>query len=181
MEQLVQALCEPEAGRHPVQTPPLRTVHNCSKPHRTEFSYTPICGYPMRSLQEPMPTWSSWSRPVRPEAGVHPVQTPPLELYTTVQNRTELNSLTPPSVVILMRSLQEPMPMEQLVQALCDQKQGYTQFGGLRPFGVSLSLRGVGPPLRIPALPVRPFRQLRGGAPPQIGPTTPPPSPSSSR
>ena len=26
--------------------------------------------------------------------------------------------------------------MEQLVRALCDSKQGYTQFGGLRPFGV---------------------------------------------
>ncbi|URE09011.1 hypothetical protein MUK42_04420, partial [Musa troglodytarum] len=32
---------------------------------------------------------------------------------------------------------QEPMPVEQLVQSLCDTKQGYTQFGGLRPFGVS--------------------------------------------
>ncbi|KAF5944662.1 hypothetical protein HYC85_018739 [Camellia sinensis] len=30
---------------------------------------------------------------------------------------------------------QEPMPVEQLVQSLCDTKQGYTQFGGLRPFG----------------------------------------------
>ncbi|KAL3326545.1 hypothetical protein AABB24_037289 [Solanum stoloniferum] len=32
---------------------------------------------------------------------------------------------------------QEPMPVEQLVQSLCDTKQGYTQFGGLRPFGIS--------------------------------------------
>ena len=32
---------------------------------------------------------------------------------------------------------QEPMPVEQLVQFLCDTKQWYTQFGGLRPFGVS--------------------------------------------
>ncbi|KAF2595063.1 hypothetical protein F2Q70_00043516 [Brassica cretica] len=31
---------------------------------------------------------------------------------------------------------QEPMPVEQLVQSLCDTKQGYTQFGGLRPFGL---------------------------------------------
>lgn len=29
------------------------------------------------------------------------------------------------------------IPGEQLVQALCDTKQGYTQHGGLRPFGVS--------------------------------------------
>lgn len=26
---------------------------------------------------------------------------------------------------------QEPMPVEQLIQALCDRKQGYTQIGGL--------------------------------------------------
>ena len=32
---------------------------------------------------------------------------------------------------------QEPIPAEQLVQQVCDIKQSYTQFGGLRPFGVS--------------------------------------------
>ncbi|KAK9785182.1 hypothetical protein WJX73_000577 [Symbiochloris irregularis] len=37
---------------------------------------------------------------------------------------------------------QEPIPVEQLVRALCDNKQGYTQFGGLRPFGVSLLYAG---------------------------------------
>ena len=37
---------------------------------------------------------------------------------------------------------QEPMPVEQLVRSLCDNKQGYTQFGGLRPFGVSLLYGG---------------------------------------
>ena len=36
----------------------------------------------------------------------------------------------------------EPVPMEQLVQTLCDQKQGYTQYGGLRPFGVSFLFGG---------------------------------------
>jgi len=36
----------------------------------------------------------------------------------------------------------EPMPVEQLVRRLCDQKQSYTQFGGLRPFGVSLLYAG---------------------------------------
>ncbi|KAL0706824.1 hypothetical protein Bca4012_073250 [Brassica carinata] len=35
-----------------------------------------------------------------------------------------------------------PMPVEQLVQSLCDTKQGYTQFGGLRPFGVSFLFAG---------------------------------------
>lgn len=37
---------------------------------------------------------------------------------------------------------QEPIPVEQLVQRLCDLKQGYTQFGGLRPFGVSFLFAG---------------------------------------
>jgi hypothetical protein len=36
----------------------------------------------------------------------------------------------------------EPIPVEQLVQAVCDQKQGYTQFGGLRPYGVSFLIGG---------------------------------------
>lgn len=36
----------------------------------------------------------------------------------------------------------EPMPVEQLVRSVCDAKQGYTQFGGLRPFGVSLLYAG---------------------------------------
>lgn len=39
-------------------------------------------------------------------------------------------------------SYDEPMPCEQLVQHLCDTKQGYTQFGGLRPFGVSFLFAG---------------------------------------
>jgi len=34
------------------------------------------------------------------------------------------------------------MPIEQLVTKLCDLKQGYTQFGGLRPFGVSFLYAG---------------------------------------
>jgi len=36
----------------------------------------------------------------------------------------------------------EPIPCEQLVQRLCDLKQGYTQYGGLRPFGVSFIYAG---------------------------------------
>jgi len=39
-------------------------------------------------------------------------------------------------------SYQEPMPLEQLVAQLCDLKQGYTQYGGLRPFGVSFLYAG---------------------------------------
>merc|ERR1711879_447253 len=37
---------------------------------------------------------------------------------------------------------QEPVPVEQLVQQVCDTKQGYTQYGGLRPFGVSFLWAG---------------------------------------
>ena len=34
------------------------------------------------------------------------------------------------------------MPVEQLVRAICDVKQSYTQYGGLRPFGVSFLFAG---------------------------------------
>lgn len=36
----------------------------------------------------------------------------------------------------------EPIPVEQLLMRICDLKQGYTQFGGLRPFGVSFMYGG---------------------------------------
>jgi len=39
-------------------------------------------------------------------------------------------------------SYREPQPVEQLVQNLCDEKQAYTQYGGLRPFGVSILYAG---------------------------------------
>lgn len=39
-------------------------------------------------------------------------------------------------------SYQEPCPVEHLVKAMCDLKQGYTQFGGQRPFGVSFLYAG---------------------------------------
>mmetsp|Transcript_41945 Transcript_41945/g.164349 ORF Transcript_41945/g.164349 Transcript_41945/m.164349 type:complete len:152 (-) Transcript_41945:474-929(-) len=41
-----------------------------------------------------------------------------------------------------MYSYQEPIPIEYLLQLICDTKQGYTQFGGLRPFGVSFLFAG---------------------------------------
>jgi len=37
------------------------------------------------------------------------------------------------------------IPCEQLVRRLCDLKQGYTQHGGLRPFGVSFIYAGWDP------------------------------------
>mmetsp|Transcript_11643 Transcript_11643/g.19179 ORF Transcript_11643/g.19179 Transcript_11643/m.19179 type:complete len:188 (+) Transcript_11643:395-958(+) len=37
---------------------------------------------------------------------------------------------------------QEPIPIEQLLHRICDLKQSYTQFGGLRPFGVSFLVVG---------------------------------------
>lgn len=36
----------------------------------------------------------------------------------------------------------EAVPVEQLVTEMCDLKQGYTQFGGLRPFGVAFMYAG---------------------------------------
>jgi 20S proteasome subunit alpha 3 len=36
----------------------------------------------------------------------------------------------------------EQMPCEQMVQRVCDLKQGYTQYGGLRPFGVAFLYAG---------------------------------------
>ncbi|KAA1472833.1 N-terminal nucleophile aminohydrolase [Dentipellis sp. KUC8613] len=39
----------------------------------------------------------------------------------------------------------EDIPVEFLAQRLCDLKQSYTQFGGLRPFGVSILYAGYDP------------------------------------
>ncbi|KAK0462640.1 nucleophile aminohydrolase [Desarmillaria tabescens] len=39
----------------------------------------------------------------------------------------------------------EDIPVELLAQRMCDMKQGYTQYGGLRPFGVSLLYAGYDP------------------------------------
>ncbi|KAJ9444713.1 Proteasome subunit alpha type-4 [Diplonema papillatum] len=36
----------------------------------------------------------------------------------------------------------EPCPVEHLIHVICDIKQGYTQIGGLRPFGVSFLYAG---------------------------------------
>lgn len=36
----------------------------------------------------------------------------------------------------------ENMPLEQLVQKVCNYKQAYTQYGGLRPFGVAFLFAG---------------------------------------
>ncbi|KAJ1816758.1 Proteasome subunit alpha type-3 [Coemansia sp. RSA 2599] len=60
----------------------------------------------------------------------------------------DANILINQSRVIAQRYLQRfdsPIPVEQLVRRLCDLKQGYTQFGGLRPFGVSFLCAGWDP------------------------------------
>lgn len=36
----------------------------------------------------------------------------------------------------------EPIPIEQLVEVVCNYKQAYTQYGGLRPFGVAFLFAG---------------------------------------
>eukprot|EP00540_Astrosyne_radiata_P002029 CAMPEP_0116843706 /NCGR_PEP_ID=MMETSP0418-20121206/12241_1 /TAXON_ID=1158023 /ORGANISM="Astrosyne radiata, Strain 13vi08-1A" /LENGTH=286 /DNA_ID=CAMNT_0004474497 /DNA_START=58 /DNA_END=918 /DNA_ORIENTATION=- len=37
---------------------------------------------------------------------------------------------------------QEPIPVEKLVEHICNHKQSYTQYGGLRPFGVAFLFAG---------------------------------------
>lgn len=41
-----------------------------------------------------------------------------------------------------LKTYNEEIPVELLVRRLCDIKQGYTQHGGLRPFGVSFIYAG---------------------------------------
>lgn len=41
-----------------------------------------------------------------------------------------------------MYQYQERMPVENAVKSVCNYKQAYTQFGGLRPFGVAFLLAG---------------------------------------
>ena len=41
-----------------------------------------------------------------------------------------------------LKMYNEPMPIEQLVRLVCDQKHSYTQYGGLRPYGVSFLIAG---------------------------------------
>ena len=41
-----------------------------------------------------------------------------------------------------MYAYQDKVPIENLVKDICDMKQGYTQYGGMRPFGVSLLYAG---------------------------------------
>ena len=41
-----------------------------------------------------------------------------------------------------MYKYQEPIPIEMLVKDVCNYKQQYTQFGGLRPFGVGFVFAG---------------------------------------
>ncbi|KAM7450808.1 Proteasome subunit alpha type-4 [Porites harrisoni] len=58
---------------------------------------------------------------------------------------SDANVLTNQLRLIAQRYLlqfQEAIPCEQLVSSLCDVKQAYTQFGGLRPFGVSILYMG---------------------------------------
>lgn len=40
---------------------------------------------------------------------------------------------------------QENIPVEQLVEHVCNYKQAYTQYGGLRPFGVAFLFAGYDP------------------------------------
>mmetsp|Transcript_12920 Transcript_12920/g.11709 ORF Transcript_12920/g.11709 Transcript_12920/m.11709 type:complete len:259 (+) Transcript_12920:57-833(+) len=50
--------------------------------------------------------------------------------------KAQLNSLR------YYHDYQTPMPIEQIVKSVCNYKQSYTQFGGLRPFGVAFLFAG---------------------------------------
>jgi 20S proteasome subunit alpha 3 len=41
-----------------------------------------------------------------------------------------------------LHDYQTPMPVEQIVKSVCNYKQAYTQYGGLRPFGVAFLFGG---------------------------------------
>ena len=41
-----------------------------------------------------------------------------------------------------LETYNEPIPIEQLVRRVCDKKHSYTQYGGLRPYGVSFLIAG---------------------------------------
>lgn len=43
---------------------------------------------------------------------------------------------------LYLKQYGEPIPCETLIKGVCDIKQGYTQHGGLRPFGVSFLYAG---------------------------------------
>lgn len=52
---------------------------------------------------------------------------------------------TSPRCLVHLRYLykyQEQMPVEQVVRSVCNYKQAYTQFGGLRPFGTAFLFAG---------------------------------------
>jgi 20S proteasome subunit alpha 3 len=51
-------------------------------------------------------------------------------------NRVRVNSQQ------YLYTYQQPMPVEQVVKSVCNYKQSYTQFGGLRPFGVAFLFAG---------------------------------------
>lgn len=41
-----------------------------------------------------------------------------------------------------LKTYNEPIPIEHLVRRVCDKKHSYTQYGGLRPYGVSFLIAG---------------------------------------
>jgi 20S proteasome subunit alpha 3 len=41
-----------------------------------------------------------------------------------------------------MYTYKKPVPVEQVVKSICNYKQAYTQYGGLRPFGTAFLFAG---------------------------------------
>src|ERR1700760_2389944 len=63
----------------------------------------------------------------------------------------------------------EDIPCEQLVRRLCDLKQGYTQHGGLRPFGVSFIYAGWDPTMEFQLYQSNPSGNYGGGKATSVG------------
>src|ERR1700709_344017 len=61
------------------------------------------------------------------------------------------------------------IPCEQLVRRLCDLKQGYTQHGGLRPFGVSFIYAGYDPQRQFQLYQSNPSGNYGGGEATSVG------------
>lgn len=78
-------------------------------------------------------------------------------------------------------SYHQQIPVEQLVRQLCNAKQGYTQRGGLRPFGVSFLYAGWDSITARNCTARTPAATTSGGRPSPSAPITSPPAEYSSR
>jgi len=65
-------------------------------------------------------------------------------IYACVSMKVAFDNYDAPSLprIRYLYKYQEQMPVEQVVRSVCNYKQAYTQFGGLRPFGTAFLFAG---------------------------------------